>query len=154
MAEAVNRTIDGNEYVIKPFMGMAGWRMQLRLSKMIGPALKEAIGALPKGKVADMLSSEIDPSALGGGVAALFEAIADQDPKGEFVAELLSHTTRNGALLTPSVINDVFAANYLEMMKAVFAVVSANGFFGLSGIGLDGLTGLIAQPSPARSTKA
>jgi hypothetical protein len=135
-------------------MGMHGWRLQLRLSQMIGPALEKAIGAMPKGKVTDMLSAEIDPSALGSGVVALFDAIASNDPRGEYVAELLSQTTRNGVLLSQGEINKVYAANYLEMMKAIFAVVAANGFFGLSGIGLDALPGLMAQASPARSTKA
>lgn len=154
MAENVHKTIDGNEYEIAPFLGMVGLRMQIRLSSMIGPALKEAIGALPKGKVSDLLNSSIDPAAIGSGVVALFQAIAEKDPKGEFIAELLSQTQRNGVVLSQNTINKVYAANYGEMMKAVFAVVTANGFFGLGGIGLDGLPGLMAQNFPENSKKA
>lgn len=153
MAETVKQEINGHAYEIKPFMGMHGWRIQLRLSKMIGPALKEAIGAIPKGKVANMLNVEIDPAALGGGVAALFDAISANDPDGKFVAEMLSQTMRNGAVLTPDEINKVYAANYVEMMKAIFAVVAANGFFGISDTGLGALSSLVAQQSPAPSTK-
>ena len=143
MIEPVTKTINGNEYVITPFAGMHGWKLQTRLGKMIGPALKEVIGSLPKGKIANLMDSDIDPSVLGGGIAALIDAIASGDPQGEFVAELLSQTTRNGALLRAATINDVYAANYTEMFKAVIAVVGANGFFGLPADSTGFVSGLL-----------
>jgi hypothetical protein len=149
MADAVTKTINSHDYEIKPFMGMHGWRIQVRLGKMVGPALKEALGSLPKGAVNDLMKAEIDPAMFGGGVSAFIDAIATNDPKGEFVAELLSQTQRDGVLLSQHEINKVYAANYGEMMKALVAVVVANGFFGLDAIGTDGLSGLMAGNSPA-----
>lgn len=149
MAESVHKTINGHDYEIKPFMGMHGWRIQMRLGKMIGPALKEVLGGLPKGAVADLMKAEVDPAMFGNGVSAFVDAIAANDPQGVFVAELLSQTQRNGIVLSEREINKVFAANYAEMMKAIVAVVSANGFFGLDAIGMGALSGLMAVKSQA-----
>ena len=143
MIEPMTKTINGNEYVITPFAGMHGWKLQTRLGKMIGPALKEVFGSIPKGQIANLMDSDIDPAMLGGGIAALIDAIASGDPQGELVAELLSQTTRNEALLRPATINDVYAANYTEMFKAVIAVVGANGFFGLPADSTGFLSGLL-----------
>lgn len=148
MAESVKKTINGHDYEIKPFLGMHGWRMQVRLGKLVGPALKEALGSLPKGAVADLMNAEVDPSMFGGGVSAFIDAIATNDPDGKFAAELLSQTQRNGVVLSEHEINKAYAANYAEMMKALVAVVVANGFFGLDAIGTDGLSSLMAGNSP------
>lgn len=153
MAEPVIKEIDGHEYEIAPFLGMRGWQMQMKLGKMIGPALKEAIGALPKGKVQNLMSAEIDPAMIGGAVTSFVDALATNDPEGKFAAQLLSQTQRDGVALSESTINKVYAANYGEMFKALIAVVVANGFFGLGDTGLDALQGLVAN-SPESSTKA
>jgi hypothetical protein len=153
MTETITKEINGNSYEIAPFLGMTGWRYQLRLGKMIGPALKDAIGALPKGKIDDLLKADIDLSAMGGAIAAFVDAVAEGDKDGKFVAQLLSQTQRNGVALSESEINRAYAANYGEMMQALVAVVVANGFFGVGNIGLDRLSALTAESSPARSRK-
>lgn len=147
MPETVTKEINGHSYEIAPFLGMTGWRYQLRLGKMIGPALKDAIGALPKGKIDDLLKADIDLTAMGGAIAAFVDAVAAGDPDGKFVAQLLSQTQRNGVALSESEINRAFAANYGEMMQALVAVVVANGFFGVGNIGLDALNALTEEPS-------
>lgn len=152
MAEPISKEIDGHDYEIAPFLGMRGWQMQMKLGKMIGPALKEGISALPKGKVESLMSAEIDPAMIGGAVTAFVDALATNDPKGEFAAQLLSQTQRDGVALNENTINKVYAANYGEMFKALIAVVAANGFFGLGDTGLDALQGLV-ETSPARSKK-
>ena len=93
------------------------------------------MSALPKGKLDNLLTGDIDPKLFGGAIDSFISALATNDPKGEFVAELLQNTLRDGNKLSTIEINTVYAGNYLEMMKAVIAVISANGFFGLSNFG-------------------
>ena len=155
MAETVTKDIDGHTYEIAPFLGMRGWQMQMKLGKMIGPAIKEGIAALPKGEVKSLMNANIDPAMIGGAVTAFIDALATNDPDGKFAAQLLSQTQRDGIALNESTINSAYAANYGEMFKALIAVVVANGFFGLGDTGLDLLKSMAAQaPSPASSKKA
>ena len=124
-----------HSYEIYKFTGLQGWNYQIRLGKILAPAIKEALSALPKGKLDKLLTGDIDPKLFGGAIDSFINALATNDPKGEFVAELLQNTLRDGNKLSTIEINTVFAGNYLEMMKAVIAVISANGFFGLSNFG-------------------
>ena len=136
MIEPVKKTIDGHEYEIAPFLGMHGWRLQMRLSKLVGPSIRDGLAALSGKGVQNLMEAEIDVSALGGALAGFMDAIAVNDPRGELLAELLSQTQRDGRLLTENNINEVYAANYAEMIKAVVAVVNANNFFGIASFGL------------------
>lgn len=124
-----------HEYEIYKFTGLQGWNYQIRLGKILAPAIKEALSALPKGKLDKLLTGDIDPKLFGGAIDSFINALATNDPKGDFVAELLQNTLRDEKKLTITEINTVYAGNYLEMMKAVIAVISANGFFGLSNFG-------------------
>ena len=138
--ESIKKTItdaDGqtHEYEIYKFTGLQGWNYQIRLGKILAPAIKEALSALPKGKLDNLLTGDIDPKLFGGAIDSFINALATNDPKGEFVAQLLENSLRDGNKLSTIEINTVYAGNYLEMMKAVIAVISANGFFGLSNFG-------------------
>lgn len=124
-----------HNYEVYKFTGLQGWNYQIRLGKILAPAIKEALSALPKGKLDKLLTGDIDPKLFGGAIDSFINALATNDPKGDFVAELLQNTLRDEKKLTTIEINTVYAGNYLEMMKAVLAVVSANGFFGLSNFG-------------------
>ena len=138
--ETIKKTItdaDGqsHEYEIYKFTGLQGWNYQIRLGKILAPAIKEALSALPKGKLDKLLTGDIDPKLFGGAIDSFINALAINDAKGDFVAELLQNTLRDEKKLTTIEINTVYAGNYLEMMKAVIAVISANNFFGLSNFG-------------------
>ena len=138
--ETIKKTItdaegQSHEYEIYKFTGLQGWNYQIRLGKILAPAIKEALSALPKGKLDKLLTGDIDPKLFGGAIDSFINALATNDPKGDFVAELLQNTLRDGNKLSTIEINTVYAGNYLEMMKAVIAVISANGFFGLSNFG-------------------
>ena len=124
-----------HNYEIYKFTGLQGWNYQIRLGKILAPAIKEALSALPKGKLDKLLTDDIDPKLFGGAIDSFINALATNDPKGDFVAELLQNTLRDGNKLNTIEINTVYAGNYLEMMKAVIAIISANGFFGLSNFG-------------------
>lgn len=138
--ESIKKTItdaDGqsHEYEIYKFTGLQGWNYQIRLGKILAPAIKEALSALPKGKLNKLLTGDIDPKLFGGAIDSFINALATNDPRGDFVAELLQNTLRDGNKLSTIEINTAYAGNYLEMMKAVIAVISANSFFGLSNFG-------------------
>ena len=138
--ESIKKTITDTEgqshnYEIYKFAGLQGWNYQIRLGKILAPAIKEALSALPKGKLDKLLTGDIDPKLFGGAIDSFVNALATNDPKGEFVAELLQNTLRDEKKLTTIEINTAYAGNYLEMMKAVIAVISANSFFGLSNFG-------------------
>ena len=124
-----------HNYEIYKFTGLQGWNYQIRLGKILAPAIKEALSALPKGKLDKLLTGDIDPKLFGGAIDSFINALATNDPKGEFISELLQNTLRDGNKLSTIEINTVYAGNYLEMMKAVIAVISANNFFGLSNFG-------------------
>ena len=127
--------IDGNEYEITPFFGLEGWNIQTRLGSLIGPGVAELLKALPKGDLKKVSMMDVDLSNTGGAAHKLMESLANNDPDGVFVEKLLSKTMRNGALLTRQSINNAYAKNYLEMGKAIFAVIRENNFFGLGGSG-------------------
>ena len=138
--ETIKKTItdvDGqsHSYEIYKFTGLQGWNYQIRLGKILAPAIKEALSALPKGKLDKLLTGDIDPKLFGGAIDSFINALAINDAKGEFVAQLLENTLRDKKKLTTIEINTAYAGNYLEMMKAVIAVISANSFFGLSNFG-------------------
>lgn len=124
-----------HSYEIYKFTGLQGWNYQIRLGKILAPAIKEALSALPKGKLDKLLTGDIDPKLFGGAIDSFINALATNDAKGDFVAELLQNTLRDGNKLNTIEINTAYAGNYLEMIKAVIAVISANGFFGLSNFG-------------------
>lgn len=132
-----------HSYEIYKFTGLQGWNYQIRLGKILAPAIKEALSALPKGKLDKLLTGDIDPKLFGGAIDSFINALAINDAKGDFVAELLQNTLRDGNKLSTIEINTSYAGNYLEMMKAVIAVISANGFFGLTSLSLGNLEKLV-----------
>ena len=146
--ESIKKEITDSEgqshsYEIYKFTGLQGWNYQIRLGKILAPAIKEALSALPKGKLDKLLTGDIDPKLFGGAIDSFINALAINDAKGDFVAELLQNTLRDEKKLTTIEINTVYAGNYLEMMKAVIAVISANGFFGLTSLSLGNLESLV-----------
>ena len=130
--EITDAECQSHNYEIYKFTGLQGWNYQIRLGKILAPAIKEALSALPKGKLDKLLTGDIDPKLFGGAIDSFINALSTNDPKGDFVAELLQNTLRDGNKLNTIEINTVFAGNYLEMVKAVIAVISANNFFGIS----------------------
>ena len=146
--ESIKKTITDTEgqshnYEIYKFTGLQGWNYQIRLGKILAPAIKEALSALPKGKLDKLLTGDIDPKLFGCAIDSFINALAINDPKGDFVAELLQNTLRDGNKLSTIEINTVYAGNYLEMIKAVIAVISANGFFGVTSLSLGNLEKLV-----------
>ena len=130
MAEAVRETIDGHEYTFHPFLGMQGWRLQIRLAKILGPSVKEALAALPDADLKSLMNTKIDLGAIGSAFCSAVDAIAEHDPQGELVAALLANTERDGKQLKPGVIDRAYSGNYVEMVKAIIGVIRANNFFG------------------------
>ena len=62
--ETIKKTITDSEgqshnYEIYKFTGLQGWNYQIRLGKILAPAIKEALSALPKGKLDKLLTGDI-----------------------------------------------------------------------------------------------
>jgi hypothetical protein len=139
MREALKKKIkdawgEEHEYEVNPFFATLGWRYQIKLGKMIAPAIKEALSALPKGSLDKILSGDIDPKIFGSAIESFMDSLAANDPKGEFMSELLSGTTRDGKQLSKLEIDMVYSSNYAELVNALITVVVGNGFFGI-GVG-------------------
>lgn len=52
----------------------------------------------------------------------------------KLINDILSQTYRNGERLTPAVIAQAYAGNYVELYAAAFRVAKENGFFPVPGI--------------------
>jgi len=154
MADAVKETINGHDYSFHPFLGMQGWRLQIRLAKILGPSVKEGLAALPDEDAKSLMDAEINLGAVGAAVEKLTDALAEHDPNGELVAALLSNTEREGQHLKPGVIDRVYAGNYAEMVKAIVGVIRANNFFGIADFGLGGALKSVTANSPENSTQS
>lgn len=146
--ETIKKEITDSEgkshnYEIYKFTGLQGWNYQIRLGRILAPAIKEALRALPRGKLDKLLTGDVSPKIFGGAIDTFINALATNDPKGEFVAELLQNTLRDGNKLNIIEINTAYAGNYLEMVKAVIAVISANGFFGVTSLSVGNLEKLV-----------
>lgn len=74
---------------------------------------------------------DVDWSAVGSDVSKVLQKIA-LNPG--LVKRLLKHTTRDGkGLEMPSVFNEAYQGNYVELGLALFQVCKANGFLPFGG---------------------
>lgn len=138
MLKRSEKTIGGAKYEVTAFGARQGYRLQSRIAAIFAPALKEMAGGLKGG-----LDAEIDLAAFGGGAAALVAKLVDMDPDGKLIVELFERTQRDGRVLNEVAIDDVFAANYGEMIKALIFVIEVNDFFAAASSGrLTALAGL------------
>ncbi|MBE0434622.1 MAG: hypothetical protein IBX56_02325 [Methylomicrobium sp.] len=145
MIDPINKTIDGENYEIAPFAAVRGYRLQLRLGKIVGPAIRAALSG-SDGDINSIGDINLDAATIGALIGALIEELSVNDQNGELLIELFSQTQRNGILLTAPNIDKAYAANYVEMGKALFAIIQANNFFGA---GVGGLASAISKNSNA-----
>jgi len=138
MLKRSEKTIDGAKYEVTAFGARQGYRLQARLASIIAPALKGIVASLKGG-----LDAEIDLAEAGAGAASLVAGLIGVDPDGKLIVEMFERTQRDGRVLTEAAIDDVYSANYGEMVKALAFVVEANDFFAIASSGrLTKLVGL------------
>ena len=127
MIESKKVLINNVNYEITPFPGMQGWKIQLKLGKVLSPAFKNIL------ENENFL--EQDVSNLGLVLKDFLEQLYNFDPNGDFVLELLSKTQRENMLITRGIFDQVYSANYVELSKVLWEVIKTNGFFSLNAIG-------------------
>lgn len=127
MIESKKVLINNVNYEITPFPGMQGWKIQLKLGKVLSPAFKSIL------ENENFLESDV--SNLGCVLKDFLEQLYNFDPNGDFVLELLSKTQRENMLITRGLFDQVYSANYQELAKVLWEVVKTNGFFHLNAIG-------------------
>lgn len=132
--EPKNVTIKGTDYTIYPFLGMKGYKMQIKLGKMVAPALADLLGAMPQQQ--DNFSvMDMKVEHLGDALHKLLEALYSGDPNGDFILDLLSKTQREGQFINQQVFNEAFTANYEELAFALYEVIKVNNFFSIGRFG-------------------
>lgn len=127
MIESKKILINNTNYEITPFPGMQGWKIQLKLGKVLSPAFKSIL------ENENFLESKA--SNLGLILKDFLEQLYNFDPNGDFVLELLSKTQRENMLVTRGLFDQVYSANYTELAKVLWEVIKTNGFFQLNDIG-------------------
>lgn len=130
---------EGTELCME-IMAMAGEPIGRLVSANLSPIL-EAVQDMKPGEdnideSFDRLRDELDGMDvdLGQVVRDVQLAIA-QSGNAEFFKRVLSGTHRDGKRLSKNIVYDqAYQANYMELMKATWRVVKANGFLPLWGI--------------------
>lgn len=143
------RTIDGVSFSVTQFPARAGHNLQIRLGKMLLPAIGALAGEAALGgrqvKAQDILDAEIS----GANVGAALNLLADRIPDNfsAFALELFQFTRADGREIKPAVYDELFAGRYELVYQALAFVVEVNGFFPLGAIG-DRLAKLLAEKRP------
>lgn len=112
--------IDGKEYIITQFPSRIGLSLEIRLLKLLGPAL-DKIG------VDDPTHSELNFSLFA-------EKLDDQNVINILLEMLLyariKKSPKDIVEITPEVFDTEFAGEYVTLGKLVFEIVRVNRFFG------------------------
>jgi hypothetical protein len=137
--QTIETQVDGHQLQIVQFPAGRGIKLQARVGKLILPVLGSILGESFKGgnisgkDLKGLLDANVDVSKA---LSVLAESV-DEDRLYQLVLDLLSSTKVDGSdFVTAKIFDEIFTANYTLAYKVAFAVVKANGFFDLSGIGL------------------
>lgn len=131
MIETKEKLIDGDTYMVSQFPGRRAIKIQIRLVKLLGPAVASLVAG-SKG-----LDDSIALSNLADAVARLGAAL-DPDDFESLVMELLSMTRKNGREIGSQAAFDAeFTGKLTTVYKVLAFVLEVNfkDFFGLGGIG-------------------
>jgi len=131
MREAQTKVINGNEWMVQPWPGRYGLKMQARMAKFIGPAL----GGI--GNVDDLLDQDV-----GAMVSALTEVM--DDAPGLITDMLQGVLVDNKDISNDTNFDNHFSANFAELYEGLAFVIKVNfGDFSR----LVGAIGGLAQPA-------
>jgi tRNA isopentenyl-2-thiomethyl-A-37 hydroxylase MiaE len=117
MREPKTKMINDNEWVVHPWHGILGLKIQAKLAKMLTPALM-----VGNSDVKSIMNKDF--SMLASSVAELF----DEDEAPNFVIKQLLHGTRiNGKdMSTDANFNEHFSANFAELYQGLVFVFQVN----------------------------
>jgi hypothetical protein len=162
MLKSEETTINGTKYRVTQLPYSKGKSLMLRLSKVLGPAIAEAIAQAPK----DQDLGDMQVSALGGSLSGAFDKLVHNlsEEDFDFAVETFGTYTHitdgKGQLkaLDASEREFRYAGNWGELFQWLVFAFRVN-YLGFSN-GRDALTGVLARvqamtspsPSPSGST--
>lgn len=118
-------------YVVQMMPAGQGFRLMVRLLRIIGGMLGRAWGSLSPSdigekvtEVATMLDAGIDGEGIAKAVERLAEQII-QEGSDAFVKEILGHTYRDGKAISEC-FEHAFMGNYGELFHAVYLTLEVN----------------------------
>lgn len=117
--ETRERSIGGHSYRVTQFPGRMGLRLQVRLVKLLGPA----VGTLAAD--GNVMDAQIDGGMIGKAVGLLADRL-EEDAVEKLVVELLSGTRRDGGELGGAQIDLAFAGHYGELLQVLAFVIEVN----------------------------
>jgi len=117
MREPKTKLINGNEWVVQPWHGMLGLKIQARLGKILTPTLM-----VGNSDIKSIMQKDF--SALALTIAEIF----DEDEMPKFVVNQLLHGTKiNGKDISSEAnFNDHFAGNFAEMYQGLIFIFQVN----------------------------
>jgi len=121
MIETKEETINGKTYITTQFMATQGLKLQIRLGKVIGPAIGQLVGD--------------NENAMGNFLTIIFEKM-DEEETLKLIKDLMRNTKVNNQDLT-KVFDEVFAGQYMDLFDVIAFIIRVNygSFFALGGFG-------------------
>lgn len=115
------KIINGHEYSVTKFPARMGFKLQLKLGKLLLPLVSSFIGG--KGSANDIMNSEVNLEKILG---ALVDRL-DEEHVEKLMFQLLSLTRRdNREVKNDSFFDEMYSGNYGELLEALVFIVSIN----------------------------
>ena len=142
--KTIEKTVDGHNVKIVQFNGVRGFRLKVRLFKLLLPILgtlfkSDLLKGLQEGKdTKEGLLEEFMGSDLSKVLPSILQKAAETIEEETFfrlVMDLLSGTFIDNRELNEDFFGEIFAANYFLVYKILTEVIKANNFFGNGDIG-------------------
>lgn len=120
------KQIEGNLVSVVPFTARKGLNLQIRLVKVLGPAIKEVI---TPDVVSKIQSGDKDFTISFDKIVSAFQSVLS-GPNSEdllaLIVELMANVTLNGQQMTENNFDIVFVDNYTLMYQIAYFVVEVN----------------------------
>ena len=127
--------IDGCNVKITQFQAVRGFKLQIRLAKLLLPVFGTLFGGEVKGvsKVTakDIVNSDMD---LSKALSVLAESL-DEETLLNLMLDLLAATIVDGKGVDRKTFEELFVGNYIFVYKLAVEVIKANRFFEMGDIG-------------------
>lgn len=122
----VERQFEGHRVSVTPFMARKGLNLQLRLVKILGPAIKDLITTDVMAKIkSGEKNFELPIEKLISAVESVLTG-PNSDTLYSLIIELLSNSSVNGTNLTEEMFDVIFAKEYILIYKILFFVLEVN----------------------------
>ena len=122
---------EAHAYVVQMMPAGAGFRLMVRLLRIIGGMLGRAWGSLSPADIGEKVTevaSIVDAGIDGEGIAMAVEKLATQlieEGSDEFLKDVLAHTYRDGVAVTDC-FESAFMGNYGELFHALYVTLEVN----------------------------